>query len=530
MLNARRAYALPLHSAAHRHYEKRAASANQKGGIEDRFFSKTHSVTDASFSALRARFYARAQESEGSMSVTNDEVTTRDMTQVIAASTIGTAIEWYDFFLYGTMATLIFPALFFPKSDAFVGTLLAFFTFLVGFIARPFGGALFGHLGDRIGRKSTLVATLLLMGISTLIIGFLPGYKTLGILAPLLLVVLRFGQGLGVGGEWGGSVLLALEYGHKRNRGFWASWPQMGVAVGLVLSTIAVSVFQSPGKAFFESIGWRIPFIISALLILIGLYIRLRILETPLFNKILEEKQTASAPIVEAFRHHTPEIVLSAGARFVEQAPFYLFTTFVITYCVGVLKLPTSFVLGWITVAAVIELVTIPLFGYLSDRVGRRRWYLIGCGIMAVFAFPYFLLLNTKSFVWLGIVLSLALCHAWVYGPQAALIAERFGTRSRYSGASLGYQLAAPFAGGLAPIIALLLLNGKSNLSALGLPKTTVNIGSGSWQAVSIYIVVLAVISFASVLGLQELTQADISGDMTKKRTAPASTQVGLQE
>lgn len=458
------------------------------------------------------------------MSTSNPEVTSRQMTPVIAASTIGTAIEWYDFFLYGTMATLIFPALFFPKSDVFVGTLLSFFTFLVGFIARPIGGALFGHLGDRIGRKSTLVATLLLMGISTLIIGFLPGYATLGVLAPLLLVLLRFGQGLGVGGEWGGSVLLALEYGHRRNRGFWASWPQMGVPIGLILSTVAVNVFQSPGKAYFTSIGWRIPFFISALLILIGLYIRLRILETPLFSKVVEEKQTASAPIVEAFRHHTPEIVLSAGARFVEQAPFYLFTTFVITYCVTKLGLTPALVLNGITAAAIIELFTIPTFGYLSDRVGRRKWYLIGCGITLVFAFPYFLLLNTKNptVVVLGIILSLALCHAWVYGPQAALIAERFGTRSRYSGASLGYQLAAPFAGGLAPIIALLLLNGKSNLSALGLPKTTVEIGSGSWQAVSIYIVVLAVISFLAVLGLQELTHADISAHVFKR--APAST------
>ncbi|HEX8035465.1 MAG TPA: MFS transporter, partial [Ktedonobacterales bacterium] len=397
-------------------------------------------------------------------------------------------------------------------------------------IARPFGGALFGHLGDRIGRKSTLVATLLLMGISTLIIGFLPGYNTLGILAPLLLVLLRFGQGLGVGGEWGGSVLLALEYGHRRNRGFWASWPQMGVALGLVLSTIAVNIFQSPGKDFFNSIGWRIPFFISALLILIGLYIRVRILETPLFAKILEEKQVAKSPIAEAFRHHTPEIVLSAGARFVEQAPFYLFTVFVITYGKH-LKLPDALVLNGITIAAIIELGTIPLFGYLSDRVGRRKWYLIGCGVMLLFAFPYFLLLNTQNWflVGLGIVLSLALCHAWVYGPQAALIAERFGTRSRYSGASLGYQLAAPFAGGLAPIIALLLLSGKSTLSALGLPKVEVSIGSGSWQSVSIYIVVLALISFLSVLGLQELTHADISGDMTKT-TTPEATPVGLQE
>jgi len=416
--------------------------------------------------------------------------------------------------------------------------MLSFFTFLVGFIARPFGGALFGHLGDRIGRKSTLVATLLLMGISTLIIGFLPGYKTLdaigiGIVAPLLLVLMRFGQGLGVGGEWGGSVLLALEYGHRRNRGFWASWPQMGVPIGLILSTIAVSVFRLPGDQFFNSFGWRIPFFISALLILIGLYIRLRILETPLFAKVLEEKQTAPAPIAEAFRHHTPEIVMSAGARFVEQAPFYLFTVFVITYCTTFLHgVSKPVVLNGITAAAIIELGTIPLFGYLSDRVGRRKWYLIGCGIMLLFAFPYFLLLNTENtaLVVIGIIISIALCHAWVYGPQAALIAERFGTRSRYSGASLGYQLAAPFAGGLAPIIALLLVSGKNTLKDLGLPNVTVNIGKGSWQAVSIYIIVLAVISFVSVLGLQELTQADISGDMKRKVTAPAATQPGLQE
>jgi MFS family permease len=452
------------------------------------------------------------------------------MAPVIAASTIGTAIEWYDFFLYGTMSALVFPALFFPKSDPFVGTLLSFFTFLVGFIARPFGGVLFGHLGDRIGRKSTLVATLLLMGIATLLIGFLPGYAVLGALAPLILVVLRFCQGLGVGGEWGGSVLLALEYGHRRSRGFWASWPQMGVPIGLILSTVAVNIFQSPGKAFFTSIGWRIPFFISALLIAIGLYIRLRIFETPLFAKVLEERRTVKAPIAEAFRRSTREILLSAGARFVEQAPFYLFTVFVVTYGV-LLKLPSALILNGIIVAAVVELFTIPFFGRLSDNVGRRTWYLVGCGIMALFAFPYFMLLNTKNaaLVLLGIVLSLALCHAWVYGPQAALIAERFGTRSRYSGASLGYQLAAPFAGGLAPIIALLLLNGKSTLSALGLPSVTVSIGVGSWQAVSLYIIVLALISFASVLGLQELTHADISGDVPKVRTAPDEPHVSAQ-
>src|SRR5947209_2071055 len=285
------------------------------------------------------------------------------MTRVILSSMIGTAIEWYDFFLYGTMATLVFPKLFFPEADPLVGTLLSLFTFLVGFIARPIGGAFFGHFGDRIGRKSTLIATLLLMGISTLLIGFLPGYAAIGVAAPLILVVLRLGQGLGVGGEWGGSVLLALEYGHRRNRGFWASWPQMGVAVGLITSTVAVNIVQASTGSDFTNYGWRIPFFISALLIIIGLYIRLRILETPLFAQIKAQERVAKAPIIEAFRHSTPEILLSAGARFVEQAPFYLFTVFVITY--GISKsigLSRGTILNAITIAAVIELFTFPLF------------------------------------------------------------------------------------------------------------------------------------------------------------------------
>src|SRR5438128_2660535 len=223
---------------------------------------------------------------------TDNNISAQTMTPVIFSSTVGTAIEWYDFFLYGTMATLVFPKVFFPESNVVAGTLLSLFTFLVGFIARPFGGALFGHFGDRVGRKSTLIATLLLMGISTLIIGFLPGFATIGVAAPLILVFLRLGQGLGVGGEWGGSVLLALEYGHRRNRGFWASWPQMGVPVGLIFSTIVVNIVQATtGANFFSgawNAGWRIPFFISALLIIVGLYIRLRILETPLFRMVKE--------------------------------------------------------------------------------------------------------------------------------------------------------------------------------------------------------------------------------------------------
>ena len=443
------------------------------------------------------------------------------MGPVIFSSTLGTAIEWYDYFLYGTMAVLVFPKVFFPESDQTVGVLLSLLTFLFGFIARPFGGALFGHLGDKIGRKSTLIATLLLMGISTFLIGFLPGYSTLGLGAAVILVVLRLGQGLGVGGEWGGSVLLALEYGHKERRGFWASWPQVGAPLGLVLSTVVVNIVQSASGENFLSWGWRIPFFLSAFLILVGLYIRLNILETPLFAQVKAQKQEAKAPILDAFRHSTPEILLSAGARFVEQAPFYLFATFVVTYGVDKLLLGKTLILNAVSIGAVVEIFTILLFGHLSDSFGRRRWYLLGCILMAAFAFPYFLLLNTgaAALVILAVVLSFAVFHSWVYGPQAALIAERFGTRSRYSGASLGYQLAAPFAGGLAPIIALLLLNGKTTLAGLGLKSVVINIGSGSWQAVAIYIVVLAVISFASVLGLKELTKADISSVQAYKVT-----------
>jgi MFS family permease len=459
------------------------------------------------------------------MATVNENVPRSSMAAVIFSSTLGTAIEWYDFFLYGTMATLVFPTIFFPESDKLVGTLLSLFTFLVGFIARPFGGAIFGHLGDRIGRKSTLIATLLLMGIATLLIGFLPGYATIGIAAPLILVLLRLCQGLGVGGEWGGSVLLAMEYGHKRNRGFWASWPQIGVPVGLICSTLIVNVIQlTAGTSFVTGFAWRVPFFLSALLIIVGLYVRLRIMETPLFEMLKGRKSEDSAPLAAALRHSTPEILLSAGARFVEQAPFYLFVTFVITYGVSKLGVSRTLILNAITIAAVIELFTIPLFSYLSDRLNNRRgWYLIGCVIMAAFAFPYFLLMNSgSSFLFvLAVIISLAVCHAWVYGPQAALIAERFGTRARYSGASLGYQLASPFAGGLAPIIALVLLNGKTSLGALGLSSVVINIGNGSWQAVSIYILVLAVISFASVLGLKELSQADISSVEAYKITEP---------
>ncbi|MBA2284082.1 MAG: MHS family MFS transporter [Ktedonobacteraceae bacterium] len=436
------------------------------------------------------------------MATTIGEQTTtgRQMLPVIVASTLGTTIEWYDFFLYGTMATLVFPKLFFPTKDPFVSVILSLSSFLLGFIARPIGGIFFGHLGDRIGRKSTLITTLLLMGISTLIIGFIPGYATIGIAAPIIVSIMRFLQGLGVGGEWGGSVLLALEYGHGRNRGFWASWPQAGVPLGLLLSSVAVAVFEALAGDQFNNWGWRIPFYLSVLLIIVGLYIRLRILETPLFAKVQEEKSQAKAPVLDVLRNNWEEIILSAGIRFVEQAPFYLFTVFVVLYGKH-LHLNNQLILLGIYIAAFIELFTIPWFSLLSDRYGRRRWYLLGCLLMLVFAFPYFLLFNTGNpvLVVLAIVLSLALCHAFIYGPQAALIAERFSTKLRYSGASIGYQLAAPFAGGLAPIIAVTLLQKFG----------------GDSTPIALYIIILAAFSFIAVLGLKEFTRKDISSDAT---------------
>lgn len=423
------------------------------------------------------------------------------MLPVISASTIGTAIEWYDFFVYGTIAAIVFPALFFPKFDYIAGLLAAFTANYFGFIARPIGGAFFGHLGDRIGRKSTLVITLLFMGIATALVGLMPDYATIGIAAPILITVLRFCQGFGVGGEWSGSVLLSMEYGHKSNRGFWAGWPQAGVPIGLVLSTGAVALFhfifpgEVVGSAFFV-IGWRIPFLLSALLIIIGLYIRLRILETPLFRQVLAEKREAKAPLVDAFRYHWKEIFLTAFVRFGEQGPFYVFTTFVIAYITKTLKLPSNDALIAISVAGILALATIPTCGYLSDRFGRRMWYAVGSIFMGLYAFPYFWLLNTGNIflIILGTVLAVSVAHPLLYGPQAALIAERFSTRVRYSGSSLGYQLAS-IAGGASPIIAAALL------------------APYGYQGIAIYLAILAAISLIAVLLLKDFTQTDISSD-----------------
>ncbi|HEX7081658.1 MAG TPA: MFS transporter [Gammaproteobacteria bacterium] len=387
--------------------------------------------------------------------------------RAVVASTVGTTIEWYDFFLYGTAAALVFPEVFFPNDTPLRGVLLAFATQFVGFAARPIGAVIFGHLGDRIGRKATLISTLMLMGIATTLMGMLPGYDTIGVAAPLLLVALRIVQGIGVGGEWGGSVLLSMEWGTQRRRGLMASWPQVGVPLGLLLSTGMVSLFGQVAGDGFGTWGWRVPFLLSTVLIAVGLYVRLKVLESPTFSQLKRENAVVKLPVWQVLKEQPREVITSAFVRLSEQAPFYIFVTFVLTYGTDHLGMSRDALLNDTLVAATAGLITVPLFGLLSDLIGRRLMYGIGIVGLAMFAFPYFGMLNTQApaLVLLAIVISLQF-HAMQYGPQAALIAESFGPSTRYSGAGLGYQLASVIAGGPAPLIATAILSstGSSTL------------------------------------------------------------------
>jgi metabolite-proton symporter len=376
--------------------------------------------------------------------------------RAVIASTVGTAIEWYDFFLYSTVTGLVFAKLFFPHSDPLVGTLEAFSIYAVGFVARPIGAAIFGHYGDRIGRKATLIATLMLMGLATFAVALVPTYESIGIWGAVILTVLRFVQGIGVGGEWGGSVLLSMEWSRSHHsRGFVASWPQFGVPCGLFLANLAVLVFSHVSGDQFLTWGWRIPFLLSLILVAVGLWIRLGIMETPIFARLVAEEKVERTPILEVIKQYPKEIVLSAFARMAEQAPFYIFTAFIFAYGTGTLHVSRDFLLVAVLAASVVSFVSIPLFGHLSDRIGRKKMYMIGAAVCGVFGFLYFGMLNTGSLavIFLAIVLSL-IPHDMMYGPQAALIAESFPGHLRYSGASLGYQLASVIAGGPAPLIA----------------------------------------------------------------------------
>ncbi len=418
--------------------------------------------------------------------------------KAVIASTVGTEIEWYYFFLYGTAAGLVFGKLYFPNSDVLAGTLLAFGTYFIGFIGRPIGAAIFGHYGDRIGRKATLIATLLCMGLATFAIAFVPTYASIGIWGAVLLTVLRMIQGIGVGGEWGGSVLLAMEWSRTHgHRGLVASWPQFGVPCGLLLSNLAVLAFSTWAGDEFLTWGWRIPFALSIILVGVGLWIRLGILETPVFQQLLDNNKIEKAPIVEVIKKQPWQILWSALLRLSEQAPFYVFTAFVFAYAVGTLKMDRNFILSAVMAAACVSFFTIPLAGHWSDLIGRKKMYLIGVVVMGIFGFVYFGMVDTAvpALVFIAIVLSL-IPHDLQYGPQAALIAESFTPRLRYSGASLGYQLASIIAGGPAPLIATWLF-------------ATYHSG----YAISIYIAVLAAISFIAATMMPDFTGKDISAD-----------------
>jgi MFS family permease len=432
-------------------------------------------------------------ESFGTLS---DSQHSAELRKAVIAATVGTTIEWYDFFIYGTAAGLVFGKLYFPNHEPLSATLAAFGTYFVGFIGRPIGAAIFGHWGDRIGRKATLIATLMLMGIATFLVAFVPTYDQIGIWGAVLLTVLRVIQGIGVGGEWGGSVLISMEWAKTHgNRGFIASWPQFGVPAGLFLANLVILAFSEwSGPAFLEW-GWRIPFALSIVLVGVGLWVRLGILETPVFAKLVAEQKIERAPTLEVIKRQPREIILSALLRMAEQAPFYIFTAFVFSYATGVLKMDRDFVLLAVLAASVVSFVSIPLFGHISDRIGRRRMYLIGAAVTGLFGFLYFGMLDTAvpAAVFIAIVLSL-IPHDMMYGPQAALIAEAFTPRLRYSGASLGYQLASVIAGGPAPLIA-----------------TALFAHYGTGYAIAVYIAACAAISLVSTAFMPDYTGKDIS-------------------
>ncbi|QUX29493.1 MHS family MFS transporter [Nocardiopsis akebiae] len=405
--------------------------------------------------------------------------------KVLIASLTGSTIEWFDFFLYGTAAALVFDELFFPSDDPFVSLMLSYLTFSLTFFIRPLGGVVFSHIGDRIGRKKTLIITLTLMGGATMLIGLLPTYDSVGILAPILLIVLRIIQGLGIGGEWGGALLLAYEYAPENRRGLFGSVPQMGITSGMLLASLVLTLMSLLPDDQFATWGWRVPFVGSVLLVLLGLWIRSGIDETPSFRKAKQEGEVAKLPVVETFRFHWRAVLVAVGAKVVETAPFYIFGTFVVSYATGTLSFDNTSALNAVTVGAIVATVCIPIAGRLSDTFGRRRVYLVGAVLLALFIAPYFLMLGSGSTLMLVLatVIGLGILWAPVTATIGTLCSEIFSTRVRYTGVTLGYQIGAAAAGGTAPLIATWLLSRFDD----------------SWVPIAVYLVLTAVVSIVAV-------------------------------
>jgi MHS family shikimate/dehydroshikimate transporter-like MFS transporter len=418
------------------------------------------------------------------------------MSEIVFASVLGTVVEWFDFLIYGTAAALVFNKLFFPSLDPLAGTLAAFGSSAVGFVARPLGGAIFGHFGDRIGRKAMLTMTMLIMGLGTFLIGCLPTYEQIGIWAPILLVTLRLLQGIGIGGEWGGAVLMVIENAPADRRGLYGSLVQVGFPAGVATSTGAFLLLSGMPADDFLAWGWRLPFLASAILIAVGLFVRLRLAETPAFERIKQEAAVARQPLLEVIAHQPRNFLIAVGIKVSEVAWVYVLTVFSIFYATGTLGLSRTLILYAILAAAVLEFVTMPLFGWLSDQVGRRPMYLVGAALSVLAAFPVFWLLDTRdpTIAVLTIAVAMSVTHATMFGPQAAFMPELFGTRLRYSGASLGCQVAAALSGGFAPVIATGLLA-----------------WAGATWPISLYLIGLGLISFTATLLAHETQHMDIA-------------------
>jgi MHS family shikimate/dehydroshikimate transporter-like MFS transporter len=431
-----------------------------------------------------------------------DDGATMSIGTIALASAIGTTIEWYDFFLYGVMTPLVLNKLFFPNADVLISTLLAYGTFFVGFLSRPIGGIIFGHYGDRLGRKTVLILTLLIMGIATFLIGLLPTYASAGMWAPLLLLALRIFQGIGIGGEWGGAVLMAVEHSPGGQRGFYGAWPQIGVPAGLLLSAGVVNLLSFLNNDDFFAWGWRIAFLLSAVLVAIGLYIRLRILETPAFKAAQQQNQIAAVPVAELFRTHSKNTLLGLGARYIEGVTFNVYGVFLVGYLTSTLHMTRQSALSAVMVASAIMIVMLPLCGRLSDRIGRRKVFGIGSLLIGALSFPAFWLMGSQSplLTIIAVAVPFAFVYPAVYGPEAALFSELFDTRVRYTGISFVYQFSGIFASGLTPIVATALLP----------------LGGGQPWLICLYILVVSAISALSVYAMTDRHENDIGVDQKK--------------